>query len=101
MVESWMTLTTKGEYSHLHSHPMNDYAGVYYFKTNGEDGSIYFESPVHTAEYVAYMDKHTERVIFKPKVGRLIIFPSYLKHAVFTNNTEEERVSVSFNLKFL
>jgi ectoine hydroxylase-related dioxygenase (phytanoyl-CoA dioxygenase family) len=32
--------------------------------------------------------------------GTLLLFPSYLEHSVDANTSEEERVSISFNIMF-
>ena len=34
----------------------------------------------------------------EPKEGNLLLFPSYLWHSVETNNSDEDRVIVSFNV---
>ena len=34
-----------------------------------------------------------------PKTGMLYLFPSYIYHAVGTNDKEVERISISFNLR--
>jgi uncharacterized protein (TIGR02466 family) len=34
---------------------------------------------------------------YKPKSGRLIMFPSWLNHCVDTNESNDIRISVSFN----
>ena len=34
----------------------------------------------------------------EPVEGNIILFPSYLPHSVETNNHDEERISISFNL---
>ena len=42
---SWMTRCDKGHYAVCHEHGWSDISGVYYLKTNGEDGQLYFPSP--------------------------------------------------------
>ena len=37
----------------------------------------------------------------KPKAGLLMIFPSYLRHWVYPNEEESERVSIAFNIRYL
>ena len=34
-----------------------------------------------------------------PKKGRYYMFPSYLDHFVTRNNSEEKRISISFNFE--
>jgi hypothetical protein len=38
---------------------------------------------------------------YEPKSSKLILFPSSLPHSVEINNTEEDRVSMSFNVKLI
>jgi hypothetical protein len=40
------------------------------------------------------------RVNFKPQNGTLLLFPSYLNHEVEENNSQEDRIVVSFNIHF-
>lgn len=97
---SWMTQTNKGQYAHTHTHGDADISGCYYFKTNGEDGSIFFEGPAKQLAS-SYCFRHTQsKIYYKPIVGRLLLFPGSLEHGVETNFTDNERVSVSFNISF-
>ena len=96
--QSWMTLTNQGESSHTHSHGSTDISGVYYFKTNENDGSIYFESSNKLMNASAMFSSSTHTISYKPEVGKLILFPGFLEHGVYENTTDHERVSVSFNI---
>jgi len=97
---SWMTLSTKKDYAHIHTHGSSDLSGVYYFQTNGNDGSIFFENPSKYLEN-SYCFSHIDsRASWKPEVGKLLLFPGWLPHGVTTNTTDHERISVSFNIIF-
>ena len=96
--QSWMTLTNKGMTSHTHSHGPTDISGVYYFKTNGEDGSIYFESTNKLMNASALFSSSGHPISYKPEVGKLILFPGFLEHGVYENITDNDRVSISFNI---
>jgi uncharacterized protein (TIGR02466 family) len=39
--------------------------------------------------------------MFNPLEGRMLIFPSYLAHQVEPNESDEDRISVSFNLSIV
>ena len=47
--KSWINEFRKGSYAHEHHHSTADISGVYYYQTNGNDGSLFFESPVREA----------------------------------------------------
>ena len=39
-------------------------------------------------------------MIVPAKQGGLILFPGWLKHGINMNNSDEERISVSFDITF-
>jgi uncharacterized protein (TIGR02466 family) len=96
VTQSWMTLTGKGEHAIMHTHGNADIAGVYYVKTSGNDGRLYFRSP---NRFIAnsFAFSHAPDQI---EVGKFVLFPGWLDHGVRTNETDSERISVSFNITF-
>jgi len=96
---SWMSLTKHKEYTHKHAHYQCDVSGVYYIQTNGVDGDISFHSPISTLEN-SYPFRTVKAIHYPPKVGRLILFPSFLEHEVYENSTQDDRISFSFNIVF-
>jgi ectoine hydroxylase-related dioxygenase (phytanoyl-CoA dioxygenase family) len=44
--------------------------------------------------------ENTDQVVVKVSNGTLLVFPAYLQHSVDTNMSENERVSLSFNIMF-
>lgn len=99
IIQSWMTNTGKGEFAHIHNHGSVDVTGVYYYKTNGEDGSINFLNPV--PQFSTYLLEHIpNNIVYEPKVGRFILFPGWINHFVPANYTDSERISISFNINF-
>jgi len=100
MISSWMTLTKKGGYAHTHVHGDADISGVFYVRTNGKDGSIFFETPNKVSRNSFAFRHFQQRVTYPPSVGKLILFPGWLEHGVETNTEDYDRVSVSFNLVF-
>ena len=100
ITESWFSLFKKGNYGHMHHHGGSDISGVYYVKTNGEDGNLFFDSPnPHLGTSKVYSNL-TPRHEFKPKEGNLMLFPGWLMQGIQTNTTDNERISLSFNVSF-
>lgn len=97
---SWLTLTKKGMYARAHTHGEADISGVYYYQTTGEDGNIFFNNPNQLISNSLCFKQMDQTIYFKPKVGRFILFPGWLQHAVQTNTTDNDRVSLSFNILF-
>ena len=47
--------------------------------------------------YGEVIDMRNDSIKFVPEVGKMLIFPSYLKHFVYPFYSEGERRSMSFN----
>lgn len=100
--ESWLNITEKSQYQHFHIHTESSISGVYYHQTinDGSDGVLVFNHPstaFKTCKLFKYLN-HT--VQYEAIKGRLILFPSFLQHAVTANLTDNPRISLSFNIDF-
>jgi len=79
--------------SHLpHTHPYQLVSGVYYSRVPKGAGAIIFEDPRGP------LPPFENRIIYNPKEGDLIIFPSWLLHQVTPTQGDEERISFSCNI---
>ena len=98
---SWLTKFEKGCYGHIHNHGTSDISGVYYHKTNGKDGDLFFQSPApgHGMSRVFGLQCSGSRR-YIPKEGVLLLFPGFLDHGINTNETDNTRISLSFNIRF-
>ena len=97
---SWFSLFRKGNYGHVHTHGSADISGVYYYQTTGNDGNLFFESPVPNMGGSLVYNGLASRQEFKPENGRLVLFPGWLPHGIMTNTTDDTRISLSFNIIF-
>ena len=91
--ESWFSLFKKGNYAHIHHHGHADISGVYYYKTNENDSHLFFESP-HPLDLTPAQISHT------PSPGKILFFPGWFKHGVRTSTSDDDRISLSFNIYF-
>lgn len=101
----WATVLAKGATHKAHTHPNNFLSGVYYVRTQPGADTINFHDPRHQAgvirpPVVELTSGNTDQVVVKVSSGTLLLFPSYLEHSVDANTSEEERVSISFNIMF-
>lgn len=97
---SWLTLNLKNHYSHSHHHGDADISGVYYVKTNGNDGDLVFENPNRLISTSYLLNTWQESMHYKPEIGKLILFPGWMVHRVEKNSSNDERISFSFNIMF-
>jgi uncharacterized protein (TIGR02466 family) len=101
LIESWFNFSKKEGYQYDHTHPHCRISGTYYYASNGKDGSIRFQNPnAHIHAHLFPADGMSmESISYAPKVGRLLLFPSWLVHRVNKNNTDHERISIAMNFK--
>jgi len=107
-VHAWININKPGDYNVKHNHPGVDLAGVLWIKTPENSGNIIFESPYNFNSYREITSYHDEfknsfnidyNYYFSPFEGRMIVFPSHLQHQVTKNKSNEDRISVSFNIR--
>ena len=107
-VEAWININKTGDYNVMHQHPSCDLSGVLWIKAPKDCGSIDFESPVSFQTYneiKSYTEDFKKSInyyhsyYFSPTEGRILVFPSHLQHQVRENKSNEDRISVSFNIK--
>jgi uncharacterized protein (TIGR02466 family) len=103
IINCWAMVNGKNASNLLHNHSNAYLSGVYYLKAPENSGNLYFHDPrVGTQMLVPPYEKITpitlSKLIYKPIEGMLVIFPSWLWHGVEINQSEEERISISFNV---
>ena len=97
--ESWMNVSKKNGQQTGHIHPSSLISGVYYYKTTGEEGDLVFENPNQIVDFMYHHgDIWPNSYCVKPKEGLLVLFPSWLRHRVDINNTDNDRIVLAFNL---
>jgi uncharacterized protein (TIGR02466 family) len=100
----WANINPPGGYNRPHVHPNSHFSGVYYIKAPKNSGQIVFNEPRATAHMVMPRRKEGKppshlwrEVRVDPLEGRIIMFPAWLWHGVEPNESNDIRISVSFN----
>ena len=99
----WANINDRYSYNTAHTHPQCDISGVYYVKVpKGDCGKLMFADPRQSYSYGNrfFVERYTggESTGRDPIEGNMYLFPSSLEHCVLTNNVDEDRISISFNL---
>ena len=97
----WVNVNKKGDWNTIHQHGQYNLAGTYYVKVPEDSGRIVFRDPRPAAISNKFLvDRFDKGEFFniKPLEGMLIIWPSYLDHFVEPSNSDEERISISFDV---
>ena len=105
---SWIVSQYKGEDNPWHQHS-GHLSGVIYLKLPKDMMDFYAKEeqdhyPVGGTIQFMFGEKQTLRsdtLTFRPEVGKILIFPSWLKHSVFPFDVDGERRSMSFNAYYI
>lgn len=97
----WININEQGNYNNTHVHPVTAFAGTFYVQTPPDSGNIVLFSESQKNHYPFNglgSGLFHEQVSIIPEENSLIIFPSWIEHAVEVSNSPLPRISISFNL---
>ena len=105
----WMNINKKGDYNTTHDHPNCHMGGAFWINSPEGCGNFECQSP-HSCncgqEINVYTPNFREKTNsygsygFLPTEGSIMLFPASLNHRVTPNQSDEDRISSSFNLTF-
>ena len=100
----WANVNPPGGMNRAHMHPNSLWSGVYYVKAPKNSGHLKIDDPRSVAALSRPKMKEGKtpsrlwrETHYEPKAGRLIMFPSWVMHCVDPNESNDIRISVSFN----
>jgi len=100
----WANINPPGGMNRAHQHPNSLWSGVYWIKTPKNCGQLKIDDPRSVACMTRPRQKDTKKpdrlwreTQYEPIAGRCIMFPSWLMHCVDPNESNDIRISVSFN----
>jgi uncharacterized protein (TIGR02466 family) len=101
----WANVLTGGASHKRHTHPNNFLSGVYYLRTHPGADTLNFHDPrpqtaVIRPPVTGLSAENTDQVVVRVANGTLLMFPSWLEHSVDPTRSDDERISISFNIMF-
>lgn len=103
----WLCINKPGDFNWTHFHTESLLSGVMWLKIGAASGKIRFENNHEYYEYpnisrtpieIQENTKNLTSYEIVPNEGEMMIFPSWLRHAVTPNKSIGNRISVAFNL---
>ena len=101
LTSSWATKSEPGQSSEEHSHSNNMFSAVYYNDNAENTGNIRFflsnsqsSFQINPKNYTVFNSNYWDLPV---KEKTLIVFPSYLKHAIMKNKSDKIRYSIACN----
>ena len=97
LCKKWCHVHHKNMSTNMHDHYPDDISSVFYVSTPKGSGNIVFYPNWFTHQRYSRGDTSS----FTPEVGKFLIFPGTLDHAVMRNHSDEPRISLVFNFNIL
>jgi len=103
ITSAWSIINKKNASNERHIHSNSYISAVYYVSAPKNCGDILFHDPrqakiIRKPNTIKANQLNAEVVNITPQSGLLVLFPSYLYHSVAKNNSDEERIIISFNI---
>jgi uncharacterized protein (TIGR02466 family) len=105
LIDSWANVNRRGDYNIVHTHPNCMYSGVYYVTPGKPDpevahgGLLELLDPREAHNYIQVTNTVLDaRHFYENKPGRMLLWPSWVKHMVHPYVGEGERISIAFNV---
>lgn len=104
LIDAWANINRNGDYNVVHTHPNCMWSGVYYVQPGEPDPNVPYSGllelldPRESANYIQIRNTVLDAKTFiENKPGRMILFPSWLKHMVHPYVGKGDRISIAFN----
>lgn len=107
LASMWINISSKYCFNVTHTHKPTNLAGVLWVKIPPNSGDFVFTFPESYFDpniILSTQESYREEIGLHagitehPKEGKMILFPSYMPHRVEMNHSDEDRISISFNL---
>ena len=100
----WANINYPGNANRPHLHPNALFSGVYWIKAPEKSGSLMLYEPRPGVQCTMPNRKEGKlppelwrEVHYTPRAGTAVMFPAWLWHEVRPNQSNDIRISVSFN----
>jgi uncharacterized protein (TIGR02466 family) len=103
-LSAWANVNQRGDFNQVHTHPGATWSGVYYVDDGEPDPAaegtpIQLFDPDPARTNIFFPELSASNILLKPEPGLMILFPSYVPHAVLPHRGGRPRISVAFNVR--
>lgn len=99
LANCWVNIAKNKDYQEIHNHGKALISGVIYINVNKESGNFQLINPL-SSEAILLEDPRSFPNIYsiQPQPGMVILFPGWMNHRVLPNESNIDRISISFNI---
>jgi uncharacterized protein (TIGR02466 family) len=104
ILSAWANVNNRGDSNNMHTHPGATWSGVYYVDdgeavAGAEGTALHLSDPCPPRTNIFFPDLLSATVRIRPVPGLMILFPSYVPHAVPPHRGDRPRISIAFNVR--
>lgn len=99
--QSWINITEQDQEQDWHQHKTAAISGVYYYDCCAGAGDLILASPNPFQEFELFpfdLESQDNFSRISPEIGKIVLFPGWVKHKVEKNANISKRISIAFNL---
>lgn len=107
MTSFWANIMPPGVTHTMHIHPLSTISGTFYVQTPKNCSALKFEDP-RLVNFMASPPRKSSAgrdnqrfVSIQPVAGQIVLFESWMRHEVPSNQSKEDRISLSFNYDWI
>ena len=102
----WVNISPEGSFQETHKHltylEKNIFSGVLYIDVTKDSGDLSLINPIEDKlHFLLPSSKIPARISITPKNKKVILFPSWMEHCVGQNKSQQNRISVSWNVEVI
>jgi uncharacterized protein (TIGR02466 family) len=104
----WVNINQSNTFNLSHRHPFSLLSGVFYVDVKKNCGDLVFKNPnilhdsyITSADISIYNGFNSYLWKISPNENDLVIFPSWVEHYTEPNQSNCDRVSISFNIELI
>ena len=105
LMDGWANVCRRGDYNVVHSHPNAMFSLVYYVAAGVPDPAVPYSGllelidPRESANYIQIQDTVLDaRTFIDCTPGRMVLFPSWVRHMVHPFTGDGTRISIACNV---
>lgn len=105
VTNSWININGKNDFNRPHLHGASTLAAVFYVTAPPDSGRLVLRNPTQNHVFCIdekFVEEWNEINSFtweiEPEIGKLVIFPAWIDHYTMPNLTDDDRISLAFNI---
>jgi uncharacterized protein (TIGR02466 family) len=103
-LSAWANVNQAGHSNNMHTHPGATWSGVYYVdhgeeSSGAEAAALHLSDPCPPRTNIFFPELLSATVRIRPEPGLMVLFPSYVPHAVPPHRGARPRISIAFNVR--